>query len=79
MRIIKVGSVELTEKDIASLYNEGKYICTYAGIYQLYYSANCGYSGRLIIPFRNFEKRGRWRALDYKTINHIIGKDILIR
>ena len=36
--IVKIGSVELYEDEARKLYEEKKYIVTYGGVYQLFYS-----------------------------------------
>ena len=31
--IVKIGNVELTEEEAQKIYSEGKYICSYTGIF----------------------------------------------
>lgn len=77
MVIVKIGSVELTEEEVKALYEAKKYICTYSGVYQIFYNENYGFSGQLIIHYKNLARRGRFYSLTAKEINKIIGKSIL--
>lgn len=76
-RIVKIGRVELTENDVKKLYEGHKYICTYGGIWQIFYSENAGFSGQLIVHYKGLSSRGRFYALTAREINHVIGKEIL--
>lgn len=77
--IVKIGSVELYDDEALKLYEEKKYIVTYTGIYQLYYSnAQKQVYGIKVISQRGIAKRGRFHAMDAQTINHILCRKILI-
>ncbi len=76
--IIKIGNVELYEKDIQKLYEEHKYIVTYGGVYQIFYSnAQKKFYGHKVINQKGIAQRGRFYTMDAKTINHILGEKIL--
>lgn len=36
--IVKIGNIQLLKKDVEKIYQEGKYICSYTGIFQIFYS-----------------------------------------
>ena len=75
--LVKIGSAELTEESVKALYEDKKYICTYKGVYQLFYSKNTGYYGKLVIYSKNLAKRGRFYALSAREVNNVLGKEIL--
>lgn len=76
-KVVKIGRVELTENEVKKLYEEGKYICNYSGVWQIFYNENAGFSGQLIIHYKGLASRGRFYALTAKEINNVIGKEIL--
>lgn len=77
--IIKAGTTELLEEDAKRIYENGKYIVNYSGVFQPHYSAaqNQFYFSK-VINIKGMARRGRFYELDAKTINQIIGKQILI-
>lgn len=77
--IIKAGTTELTEQDAIRIYENQKYIVNYSGVFQPHYSAaqKQVYFSK-VINIKGIARRGRFYEMDAKTINHIIGKDILI-
>ena len=78
-QIIKIGSVELYEDEALKLYEKKKYIVTYGGVYQLFYSnTQKQVYGRKVINQKGIANRGRFYTMDAKTINHILGEKILI-
>ncbi len=82
-KIVKIGSVELTEAEAARLYADGKYILTYSKVYQIHYSAAQDiYYGTVVYskPTRGgcgFTRRGRFFAMDAAEINKVIGVELL--
>lgn len=82
-KIMKIGSVELTEAEAARLYADGKYILTYSKVYQIHYSVAQGcYYGTVIYskPTRGgcgFTRRGRFFAMSAREINEAIGVELL--
>lgn len=76
--IIKAGTTELTEQDAMRIYESQKYIVNYSGVFQPHYSAA---QGRVhfskVINIKGLTRRGRFYEMDAKSINQIIGKDIL--
>lgn len=77
--IVKIGNVQLLEKDVEKIYQEGKYICSYTGIFQIFYSqAQKMYYGQKIIDYKGYAKRGRFFIQTAKQINHVLGKKVLI-
>jgi len=74
MEIIKIGSVELTKEEAEKLYESGKYIVTFSRIYQLHYSnAQKRVYGTEIYRQQGMARRGRFYAMDAKTVNHLLG------
>lgn len=77
--IVKIGSVELYEEDALKLYEEKKYIVTYGGVYQLFYSsAQKKIYGQKVINQKGIANRGRFYAMTAETINNILGEKILV-
>ena len=75
----KAGNVELTKEEAEKIYNEKKYICTSTAVYQPHFStAQQKIYFTKIINFKGIAQRGRFYILDYKTINKIIGDEILL-
>ena len=78
MKIIKIGSVELTEQEAAAYYQQGKYICTSTAVWQIHYSqAQNRYYGTKLFSAPRFARRGRYHALDAETINGIMGRQMI--
>lgn len=79
MTIIKIGNVELTEKEAEEAL--GKYIVTYRKIYEVRYSVNGGYYGTIVYTYPEKEcgltRRGRYYVMDAATVNHILGFKLL--
>jgi hypothetical protein len=77
--IIKAGTTELTEQDAQRIYNNKKYVVNYSGVFQPHYSAaqNQVYFSK-VINIKGIAKRGRFYEMDAKTINNIIGHELLI-
>ena len=72
--IVKIGSVEVTEQEAFSLYEQGKYIVTYSMIYQLHYSAaQKRVYGTVIYRSPGMARRGRFYAIDGKSVNRLVG------
>lgn len=75
----KIGGVELTEKEVAEIYESGKYIVSYSGVYQIGYSnAQKCYTYIHIIREKGIVSRGRFHVFTGTHINSILGKEILI-
>lgn len=78
-QIIKIGSVELYEDEVQKLYEEKKYIATYSGVYQIFYSnAQKRFYGLKIIEEKGIARRGRFYIMTAKEINKVLKKKILI-
>ena len=76
---MKIGTVELTEKEAYRMYQEGKYTVTYSKIYQLFYSVTQKrVYGQQIYSQNGLAKRGRFYSMDGETVNHILGFDLVI-
>lgn len=77
--IIKIGNVELYESEVQKLYEEKKYIVTYSGVYQIFYSnAQKQFYGQKIINQKGIAARGRFYTMTAEAINHVLGEKILI-
>lgn len=77
-KIIKIGNVELTESEVKRIYNEGKYVCSYVGIFQIHYSnAQQTYYGSKVIDHKGYAGRGRFFIQSVEQINHVLEKEIL--
>lgn len=78
-KIVKIGSVELYEDEALRIYNDGKYIVNYSGVWQLHYSnAQQKVYGTKIIDQKGIASRGRFYTMNATTINDILGEKILI-
>lgn len=78
MKIVRIGSVELTPEEAEKYYQEGKYIVTYGCIYQLHYSAaQKTVYGQGIYKQAGMTRRGRFFAMDAKTVNHLVGFELV--
>lgn len=77
-KIIKIGSVELTESEAEKLHTDGKYIVTYSKIYQLFWSnaQKCVY-GNVIYTQKGMTKRGRYFAMTGAAINDLLGFELV--
>lgn len=76
--IVKVGTVELTFDEAFNIYQAGKYIVSYSGVYQLFYSvAQNQVSSRKVYNEKGIARRGRFYVMDGKEVNRIIGFDHL--
>ena len=79
-KTIKIGNIELLEDKIAKIYEENKYICTYTGIFQVFYSqAQKQYYGQKVIDYKGYTKKGKFYIQTAKQINYILRKKYLNR
>lgn len=79
MEVIKIGNVELTEKEAWELYENKMYIITYSKIYQLHYSqAQQKVYGQEIYHQKGLARKGRFHKLTAKEINHLVGYQLVI-
>lgn len=77
--IIKIGNVELYESEVQKLYEEKKYIVTYSGVYQIFYSnAQKRFYGHKVLNQKGIAARGRFYTMNAESINHVLGEKILI-
>lgn len=78
-RIVKIGNVELYESEVQKLYEEKKYIVSYSGVYQIFYSnAQKQFYGQKVIEQKGIAARGRFYTMKADAINNVIGEKILI-
>lgn len=82
MNIVKVGNIELFEKDAETIYKSGKYIVSYKSVYSIHYSSNGGYySSRVYnVPYKDdlpLTRRGRFITADAAQVNQLIGFRLL--
>lgn len=72
--IVKIGSVELSEKEAFRLYSEGMYIVTYSKIYALHYShAQQRVYGHPIFTQQGMTRRGRYHTMTAAGVNRLVG------
>lgn len=77
--MVKIGSVELTEREAFRLYEEHKYIVAYRRVFELHYSAVQGrvYGTRVYeVPLTEkggLTRRGRFFAMGAEEVNHLLG------
>lgn len=77
--IVKIGTVELYENEVQKLYEEKKYIVTYNGVYQIFYSnAQKQFYGQKVIEQKGIAKRGRFYTMTAEIINDILAQKILV-
>ena len=78
MEIVKIGNVELTKEEAQEIYSEGKYICSYTGIFQINYSqAQQRFYGQKVIDYKGYAQRGRFYIQSASQINKVLGQKIL--
>lgn len=78
MEIVKAGTTELTKESAEKIYTDRKYVCNYSGIYQPHKSADGKQIFfRKVISIKGYAARGRFYIQDAKSINHILGSNIL--
>lgn len=78
MKIIKLANVEFYENEVQKLYEEHKYIVTYSGVFQIFYSVAQGkFYTHKVVEEKGIVTRGRFYTMDAKTINHILGTKVL--
>lgn len=76
-KIIRIGTVELTEQEAQQYYDDGKYIVTYSKIYKLVRTArNPEIHGHVVYTAKGMTRRGRFFAMDAATVNHLVGQNI---
>lgn len=79
-QIVKIGNVELYESEVEKLYKEKKYIVSYCGVYQIFYSnAQKQFYGQKVINQKGIAARGRFYTMTAETINHVLGEKVLIK
>lgn len=79
MEIVKIGNVELTREEAETIYTEGKYICSYTGIFQIHFSsAQNKFYGHKVINYKGYARRGCFYVQTAAQINHVLGQKILI-
>lgn len=78
MEIVKIGNVELTSGEAGKIYQEQKYVCSYTGIFQIFYSqAQKTFYGKKVINCKGYARRGRFYIQSAKEVNHVLGQKIL--
>lgn len=78
MEIVKIGNVELTKEEAQEIYREGKYICSYTGIFQIHYSqAQKRFYGQKVIDYKGYASKGRFYIHSASQINKVLGQKIL--
>ena len=78
MKIIKIGSAQLTEAEALKIYNNDNYIITYSKIYQLHYSAaQHTIYGSVIYQQPGLTKRGRYYTFTAAEVNNLLGYQFL--
>lgn len=74
-----IGGVKLSLIEVEEIYNNGLYVVTYGGVWQVNYSsAQRQYYGQMVIKEKGIAPRGRYSTMTGKAINKILGKTILI-
>ncbi len=77
-KIVKIGPVQMLESTAARYYKEDLYIVSYGAVHQIQYSRNAGFYGVRLYqkPTKGgvgLARRGRYYALDAKTVNDVVG------
>lgn len=73
-----IGSVKLSLKEVEEIYNNGLYVVTYGGVWQVNYSsAQRQYYGLMVVKEKGIASPGRYYTMTGKAINKILEKDIL--
>jgi hypothetical protein len=76
--IIKAGFVELTEEEAFYIYQSGKYVVSYSGIYQPHYSnAQKTVYFSKVCSQKGLARHGRFYVLDAAFINKLLGYELL--
>lgn len=77
--IVKLGPVEMYEREAAALYQAGKYVVASRCVYQIHYSQaqQRYYASRVFCSDSMLTRRGRFHTLTGKEVNALIGYDLL--
>jgi hypothetical protein len=76
--IIKAGTTELTEKEALDIYQSGKYVVNYSGVYQPHYStAQKAVYFSKVCNKKGLSSRGRFYIFDASYINKLLGYELL--
>lgn len=79
MEIVKIGNIEFTREEVERIYKGQKYVCSYSGIFQVFYSqAQKTFYGQKVINYKGYARRGRFYIQSAKEINHVLGQKVLI-
>lgn len=74
-----IGGVKLSLIEVEEIYNNGLYVVTYGGVWQVNYSsAQRQYYGQMVIKEKGIAPRRRYYTMAGEAINKILGKTILI-
>lgn len=75
---IIIGSLTLSHDEVLKHYCDHKYIITYSGVYQLFYSAaqRRAYASK-IYSAPNLTRRGTYRAATAAEVNKLLRFDLL--
>ena len=81
MNIMKIGNVELYEKEVEAMYWEHKYIVTYGKIYRIDFSPEKGFFGTVIARRKagelGFVGKGRFMPLPADEVNRLVGRKVV--
>ena len=80
MKIMKLaGTVECTEQEVQKWYEEGRYLVTYNGVHQIFYSqAQQTYYTHPIIYKNGMVCRGRFFAMKAEHVNKLLGGNYVL-
>lgn len=72
MKIVRIGSVELTEQEAERLYAEGRYIVTYSTVYKVIKTGD-RIHGKTVHKAKGMTRRGRFYAMTAETLWNVFG------
>lgn len=75
MNIIKIGPVELTEREAREYFEQGIYLVTYSKIYKIV-RRNGAFHGKQVHESKGMTRRGRFFAMTVQTIRDVFGLDL---
>ena len=76
--IYTIGRTEITESDAWKIYEAGKYILNYSGVWQICYSqAQRRFYGMNVYNHKGMARRGRFYTLTGAEVNRLVGFNLL--
>lgn len=77
-KVVKIGTAEFTERGLWENVYQKKYVVTYGGVWQVFYSeAQKRFYGMIVLRQKGISRRGRFYLMTGSEINHVLNRDVL--